>query len=242
MLPREQVTLVALGQTGAGKSCFLNAYLRLSNDRFLIGDSPDAVTQLTQIKHNMIDGLKRCGIDTQGINDTQGLDSVHVQQMVQFLRSYPHGVNGICLVINVQHDRFDEGTKKLVRLMHNFFNNNDFWNHVAIVFTKCYRQVPVNKNVKRNEYRAKVTQLVNECTNGLSPLLPVYFVDSSDYANDPDTRGEMASLNAWLVGLPPLSTQHVVVPNTKFFKISLEKKSLKNLAIPIPYPLWVREM
>lgn len=71
-------------------------------------------------------------IDTQGFDDTQGLDAQHVQQMVEFLLGYPHRVNGVVLVINVHNDRFGEGTKKLIRLMDNYVGW-DCTNRVGLV-------------------------------------------------------------------------------------------------------------
>jgi len=229
----DSVTVVVLGQTGAGKSCFLNAYLGVPNT-FPTSGRADSMTQRTEMKENRVNGFTKRGIDTQGLDDTKGLDEEHVQQMVQFLRAYPHGVNGVALVINAQNDRLDEGTKKLIRLVNNLFNNPSFWNHVAIVFTKCYRQVPVDKDCKRTDYREKVLSLCKECTDGLTPALPVYFVDSPQLSNDPDTRGEFAALHGWLVGLPALSTQYMVVPHTKFFKITKEKTVREKSRVTTP--------
>jgi len=194
----------------------------LGTSAFTENDTPDSVTLQTSSVEQLVAGIQRTAIDTQGIDDSQGLDAQHVQQMVRFMRAFPHGVNGVALVINVQHDRFDEGTKKLIRLMHNFFNCSEFWNHVAIVFTKCFRD-SFNKDRKRNDYRAKVQQLVAECCGGLTPQLPCYFLNTKA-DDDADSKGELAALHAFVVGLSPLSTQQLAVPHAKFFKVELEKK------------------
>jgi hypothetical protein len=74
-------------------------------------------------------------IDSQGLDDSQGVDAANVQQMVGFLKAWQHGVNAFALVINGQSTRFDQGTQKLVKILDSFFNDSTFWNHVCIVFT-----------------------------------------------------------------------------------------------------------
>jgi len=232
-----QATTVAIGQTGAGKSCFLNSHLGIPQESaaaFATSDGTESQTQKTEMKENLVDGFIKRAVDTQGLDDTKGLDQKNVQQMVQFLRAYPHGVNCVVLVINSQADRLDEGTKKLIRLMNNLFNNPNFWNHVAIVFTKCFHQIPMNKDKKRSEYRQKVMELVREANPDLTPPLPVYFVDSRAPADDKDTKGEFAALHGWVIGLPRLSTQCLVEPNTQFFKVKNEVKTEEKSRVTTP--------
>lgn len=221
-----RVTVVAFGQTGAGKSEFLNAYLRRAS-AFETDSTPDSVTFRTSSQESFVDGVTRIGIDTQGIDDTNGIDSAHVQQMVEFLRAYQHGVNTFALVINGQADRFDAGTKKMVKILHNFFNNSDFWNHVAIVFTKCYAAVPMNHQNKEIQYRARVQEIIVECAGAdAHPLLPVFFVDSLG-TNDIDTQNNFAAFHAFAFGLTQLSTQNVAVPNTTFSRVDLENETIE---------------
>jgi predicted GTPase len=157
-----QVTLAVIGQTGAGKSQFLNGYLQQQS--FQACANPNAVTLVTSSKENLIDGCLRRGIDTQGLDDTQGVDAAHIQQMVTFLKDWRHGVNAFALVINGQADRFDAGTQKLIKLINTFFNDPTFWDHVCIVFTKCYAGCEdINKPLKQQEYRRLILNLIREC-------------------------------------------------------------------------------
>jgi hypothetical protein len=227
-----RVTLTVIGQTGAGKSQFLNGYLQ--RECFKAGSSPRAVTLLTNSAENNITCARtgvtylRTGIDTQGLDDTQGVDAVHVQQMVGFLKAWPHGVNAFALVINGQADRFDAGTQKLVKLIHSFFNNPSFWDHVCIVFTKCYAGCnDIDRRTKESEYRQMVLNLIRECqgeaiTN--PPPLPVFFVDSKKYDTDVETKKQFELLHEFVCGLNPLSTEEVVAPTVTYLKVEIEQR------------------
>jgi hypothetical protein len=224
-----EVTLAVIGQTGAGKSQFLNGYLQKAS--FKACADPHAVTLVTSSSENKVNGCLRRGIDTQGLDDTQGVDAAHVQQMVTFLKGWVHGVNAFALVINGQHDRFDAGTQKLVKLIHTFFNDATFWNHVCIIFTKCYAGCEeIDKPVKQQKYRRLLLNLVRECQGEQirnPPPLPVFFVDSKKYDTDQETREQYALLHGFVCGLPALRTTKIVVPNVTYLKV--EKQTRRHI-------------
>jgi hypothetical protein len=227
-----RVTLAVIGQTGAGKSQFLNGYLQ--TNCFQACADPNAVTLITSSNEKLIQDERTClqclrtAIDTQGLDDTRGVDAAHVQQMVEFLKNWRHGVNAFALIINGQHDRFDGGTQKLVKLINTFFNDPTFWNHVCIVFTKCYAGCDdIDKGVKETQYRRLVLNLICECQGGqvrTPPPLPVFFVDSKKYDTDPETKDQYALLHGFICGLDPLPTQHVAVPNVTYLKVEKETR------------------
>jgi predicted GTPase len=232
---QQRVTVAVIGQTGAGKSQFLNGYLQ--RRCFQACANPNAVTLVTSADQQLVNGCLRTGIDTQGLDDTQGVDAAHVQQMVQFLKAWPHGVNAFALVINAQHDRFDAGTQKLVKLINTFFNDPTFWDHVCIVFTKCYAGCDeIDKPIKQQEYRDLVLNLIRECQGKRrrnSPPLPVFFVDSKKFNTDRETMEQYALFNAFVCGLNPLPTQRVVVPNVQYLRI--EKQTRNNILAATRY-------
>jgi predicted GTPase len=218
----KRVTLLAIGQTGAGKSELGNAYLE-RKDKFLASDDPDAVTVETHVESNALHGIERCFIDTQGLDDTQGVDAKHIQQMVLFLRNYPHGVNAVAIVINGQHPRLDTGTQKLIRIIHTFFNNNKFWYQVCLVFTRDFRDNRVNRIVASNKYREKIQEIVVECMgrNEARPQLPAFFVDSKRFDSCKD---DFSALHAFIVQWSPLPTRNVVAPDVRFAKSETETR------------------
>jgi predicted GTPase len=217
-----RLTLAVIGQTGAGKSELLNAYLQ--NRAFVTSDEPDSCTGETSASENRVLGVLRTGIDTQGIDDTQGVDAAHVQQMVAFLKDWDHGVNAFAIIINAHADRFDQGTQKLIKLVHQFFNNPRFWDQVCIVFTKCYSSVRINKDVKKRRYREEVLKLVHECQGeaATQPQLPVFFVDSPAWATDNDTKDELTALLAFICRMDPLPTHNVIAPDVRYQRIEPE--------------------
>jgi hypothetical protein len=183
----------------------------------------------------MIDGWRRCVIDTQGLDDHCGVDAEHIQQMVQFLRHYEHGVNVVALVINGHADRVTTGTQKLIRLLHVFFRDIEFWHRLCIVFTKCFAGLNVSKNIKTTKYQEIIKSLAMECVaesdrSWVSRMpLPVYFVDSPTWqpssAKPSETDQELTALHAFVVGVPPLPTQYVAAPNPKWYKIESETEA-----------------
>jgi predicted GTPase len=221
----ERLTLAAIGQTGAGKSELLNAYLQKT--AFEVNDDPDSCTMITSAAENVVLGIRRTAIDTQGIDDTQGVDAEHVQQMVSFLKVWKHGVNAFAIVINVHADRFDQGTQKLIKLIHQFFNNPRFWDQVCIVFTMCYSYATINKEVKRTRYRDEVLKLVRGCQGAAAtqPQLPVFFVDSPEWRKDRNTRDELTALHAFICRMDPLPTHAVVAPDVRYLRIEPETRT-----------------
>jgi hypothetical protein len=220
----DQCVILVIGQAGAGKSEFGNVYLR-NPEAFVTNDSTDSVTIETHAEHQTIDGVIRWYIDTQGFDDTQGVDSAHVQQMVQFLRSWNRGVNAVAILINGQHPRLDAGTQKLIKIIHTFFNNPEFWDHVCLVFTRDFEENPVNRKRVEGEYRSKVQDIVMKCMDNQAfrPLLPVFIVNSKRF-NDQKTRDELAAFHAFAIGLSAISTERVVTPSIRFMKIEIERK------------------
>jgi hypothetical protein len=221
----QETTLVLIGGTGDEQSEAGNAILQ--RRAFLATGDPDSVTMVTSAESSTIDGVRRTVIDTQGLDDSKGIDSAHIQQMVQFLKSYKRGVNAVALVLNGQADRLTAGTQKLIRMLHVFFNDPQFWYHFCIIFTKCYAGWNVHREVKRGLYRDKVKRFAMECAGpsvGSIPL-PAFFVDSPEWQEDRETYEEFAMLNAFVVGLSPLETANLVAPDPKWFKIEIEFRS-----------------
>jgi hypothetical protein len=219
-------TLLAIGQTGAGKSELGNAYLEDRN-LFDAAGGPDSVTTETLSQEKVIHAVNRIYIDTQGLNDTEGVDAKHIQQMVDFLRNWKNGVNAVVLVINGQSDRLDKGTQRLIKFVHTFFNNPDFWNHTCIVFTKNYRENPVDEKKLSTEYKQKVQNIIIECIGNIPlnhvPQIPTFFVDSKKYDTDNNTKSQLAELHGFAYSLTPLSTEYVVAPD--FIYMRKEKQN-----------------
>jgi hypothetical protein len=216
--------VLAFGKTGWGKSEFLNAYLQAQ--AFTVSDDPNSCTGETSSSENIVSFDLRTAIDTQGIEDTEGVDAAHVQQMVAFLKAWPHGVNAFALVINGQSPRFDAGIQKLVKILNSFFNDATFWNHVCIIFTKWFVGMPSRqKETMRTRYRAEVLRLVHQLagTENQNPPLPAFFVDSPKWASDAATHRELDDFHRFASGLSPLQATSVSDVNIQFWRVVLER-------------------
>ena len=217
-----RITIMFIGQTGAGKSAVGNGYLQI--EAFETSESPDSCTAYTGPHENTVNGTKRIVIDTQGLDDTKGLDQRNVQQMVEFLRGWDHGVNAIGIVINGQSPKLDMGTQKLLKLIHVFFNDNNIWNSIFLVFTRWYDGVMSQKAKQgRLAYAEKVRKIARECIGreDVNPQIPCYFVDACEDLNsfDMNTQNEFALIHAFACGKQPISTKDFKVPDVHYFQL-----------------------
>ena len=105
---------------------------------FESNSSPDSRTHETSAQSNVINGIKRCYIGTQGLSSSDGLDAKYIKQMVGFLKKLESGVNAIYIIINVQTPRFDQGVQKIIQMINKTFNDPNLWNQTGIIFTRCY--------------------------------------------------------------------------------------------------------
>ena len=184
-------TVIGIGETGDGKSTFLNAYLQ--KNIFKSSDDPNSCTKLTSAQSNIIDNNKFTAIDTPGLKDTDNADQENVRQLVEFLLRYTNGINVVAIVLNGQIDRFTIDTKKFINIAHQMFNHPDFWEHLCIIFTKWYSCMnEEQKEMKQEQYKKEVVEYIRDYTcSNINVDLPVFFVDSLNYKKDEKTRTEL---------------------------------------------------
>jgi len=194
-----------------GKSAVANGYLQKS--AFQSSDEPNSCTLETSSAENTVNNIKRIVIDTQGLDDSKGLDDPHLTQMVQFLRNWNNGLHAIGIVINGQNPRLDMGTRKLIHILHNFFNNNNIWNSTFIVFTRWYKSVMTDEQkIAKRHYVDEARKVIQECigSDSINIPLPYFFVDAKPDFNsfDMETKDEFTAMNVFAVGKEPISTQN----------------------------------
>lgn len=134
----KEVTVVAFGETGVGKSENGNAFLQ-RNDAFIVSDSPGSCTSDACLRSNIIDGIKINYIDTQGFFSSNLDDKLYLFQVVNFLINLESGINAFFIIFNIQNPRFDSKIPKMLRYINEIFNNPKYWNQVGIIFTRCYK-------------------------------------------------------------------------------------------------------
>ena len=76
-------TVIGIGETGMGKSTFLNAYLQKNS--FQASDSPDSCTKKTSVDSNIINNQTRKAIDTPGIKGFGTFD-IEKEELTSYFR------------------------------------------------------------------------------------------------------------------------------------------------------------
>jgi len=219
-----QTTVIGIGETGMGKSSFLNAYLQ--KQAFRDSDRPDSCTKITSMDSNIINNQTRKAIDTPGIKDTDNTDQENVKQLVEFLLNYNDGINVVAIVLNGQVDRFTKDTEKFIKIAHQMFNHPDFWEHLCIIFTKWYAvMTEAQKKMKQEEYKTKVIESIRKYTESdINVELPMFFVDSLNYQNDQKTKSELDKFNEFAFSKNAMRTTQVEVPNVFYEQVIPEKR------------------
>ena len=217
-------TVIGIGETGMGKSTFLNAYLQKNS--FQASDSPDSCTKKTLADSNIINNQIRKGIDTPGVKDTDNTDQENVRQLVEFLLHYKEGINVVAIVLNGQVDRYTKDTEKFIKIAHQMFNHPDFWEHVCIIFTKWYSGMSDGqKQMKKEQYKKRIIESIRKYTEANIEIdLPMFFVDSLNYKTDKKTRTELERFNQFVISKNAMKTTQAEVPNVFYEKVIREKR------------------
>ena len=229
--------MMGFGETGVGKSCAGNRLVKIK-DAFTVGSTPDSETFETTSYSNVINGIKRVYIDTQGLKSSDGKDALYIQQMIEYLKKWKHGINAFYLFLNIQNPRFDKSVQTMLEIMNDFFNNPAFWNQTGIVFTKCYRvggEKLFDEEMAKTQYRQKVVDFICKlpgCEN-IHPQMPCFFIDSKRYDADEDTRNEFIRIFEFAHRQRPVSTQKMVIASPDYKK--KEKEILSNVLVRYSY-------
>ena len=221
----QSFTVIGIGETGNGKSTFLNAYLQ--RNAFQSSDSPDSCTKITSVESNVINNKILKAIDTPGIKDTDNTDQENVKQLVEFLLQYKDGINVVAIVLNGQIDRFTNDTKKFIKIAHQMFNHPDFWEHLCIIFTKWYSSMSeAQKQMKQGIYKKAVIESIRIYTeSNININLPVFFVDSKNYQIDEKTKKELNRFNNFVFSKNAMKTTQAEIPNVFYEKVIREVRN-----------------
>lgn len=199
----KEVTVVAFGETGVGKSENGNAFLQ-RNEAFRVSDSPGSCTSDVCLKSNIIDGIKVNYIDTQEFYSSSNLDDKYLFQVVNFLKKLKSGINAFFIILNIQNPRFDSGIQMMLRYINEIFNNPKYWNQVGIIFTRCYKD-HYDRKIVETKYKPTVINFLKSfsgCEN-LNPLMPCFFVNSKKWKTDQSTQQEYKNVLEFVSNLKP---------------------------------------
>lgn len=257
----KEVTLIAIGDSGSGKSSFGNMYLQ--KQIFDVSDSADPCTRNPVFGMNEIGGLIRRFCDTEGHCDGNSVNSQQIQKLATYLGEKNPQVNGIVIVLNGQCPRFSQGVKDLIKFAYKSFGGEKILAHISVVFTRCFAVLPkIPDRTKLNkEYKAHIMNYISEIS-GIQdvPDVPVFFADCDDPDGD-ETKSNLIQFHGWAVSrttitLNPKSirppddiveekqnfTKGYVIEND--IKYSIIEKKKRNKIIPnnkeaVRYTEWV---
>ena len=147
-----KISIIALGQTGSGKSLFCKLFSR--SDTFVSASSTESVT--TQINSMTFNNEEKKAeiflIDTPGSDDSRGpqQDEENLKLTQKFITEQQR-INCIIIVMNFQSPRFTNSFKTSIKNICRCFPLPDFWNHVIIFLTHCKFENEENEREQKEE-------------------------------------------------------------------------------------------
>ena len=221
MKSNENITkILFLGHTGVGKSSLGN-YI-IGRKKFESRGGASRVTTQINGEISERDSYKDIYIiDSPGTLDTKLEDSIYLEQIKKSFQNKNAGVRAICLLLNFSEPRFTSYLQKQLKIYSLLFSVEDFWEHVAIIFTKAFYYTPqdIFENFKHDLksphglvndiiiFIQKFVQEINDSKKNehnfkeihIPTDIPTFFVDS-DLENEVEnirTKKEVQKLIEW---------------------------------------------
>ena len=131
--------------------------------------------------------------DTPGLEEGEAADSVHIVDMIKHLKNNLKYVNMFLFTVNGQEPRFDKGTKLLIKTFEQSLGEN-FWKHVAVVYTRWGNSDEQKRNrirgglTEENRAAEVINMLNKDHPSSKNHQIGVYFTDTyeiTEEKNDP---------------------------------------------------------
>lgn len=168
--------IVALGNTGVGKSSLLN--MLGNTNEFKVGEDAASQTREVDSKIKFYLGdpneIKLCLIDTQGLFDPSGdkRDMENIRNMVNSIRRHK-SINLFLYCVDEMNPRFTSYIQDTITLFDSIFPN--FMEHMVLVFNKSRLENIKNRAMLINQWNDKFTQVLGLPAN---KEIPCIFLDS----------------------------------------------------------------
>jgi GTPase SAR1 family protein len=221
----DSVTIALVGLSGGGKSAIGNAYLGTHHfEEFAGARNPRSRVCAAESRVN---NGSRCVIDTPGLTGVEAEDAENLHEIVRYLREDTRGVNAFGVVINSQDPRLDGSIRRLVRILNDLFNNESSWEHVCLIFTRCFHPQRAEAEELRDEYGKHFIRLIAECQRkeSLRLSMPCFGLDVKALPSDQKSAEALRMLHGFSETLPTLRTQQLVTPYPGPWRIAKQKKA-----------------
>ena len=160
-----KLSIIALGETGAGKSLFCKLFSK-SSDFFSLR-SRNSVTNevISRTFRNDEKMVEIELIDTPGFMDTreeENREEINLNLIKNFLSESNQRINCVIIVMDSRFERFPNAIKIIIKSICRLFPLPDFWNHVIIFWTHWSFPGPEEEEEKKNFINTQILDSFRE--------------------------------------------------------------------------------
>ena len=148
---------VLLGETGVGKSSFINGITKAQNCE--IGDDSSSCTKEIHMVNKIINGTNFYMIDTPGFGDSI-IKEEKIIEILQNLRKYQR-ICSILICLKYNDTKLNKNVRRILMEIMNIFPAKNFWEHTLIIRTWCQIYGDKLENHK-NKYNGILLKGINE--------------------------------------------------------------------------------